>query len=69
MRRGMLRRRAILSRLSHDQSSLQLYTQLTTTVPILAVFLSGGDLKPALRLSRESFYRMLALLPRQKAHG
>ena len=38
-------------------------------MPILSVFFSGGDLKPALRLSRESFNRMLALLPRQKAHG
>jgi hypothetical protein len=38
-------------------------------VPILAVFFSGGDLKPAFRLSRESFNRLLALLPRQKVHG
>ncbi|CAL8333003.1 unnamed protein product [Arctogadus glacialis] len=69
MRQGMLRRRAILSCLSHshDQSSSQLYTQLNITVPILAVFFSGGDLKPAFRLSRESFNRLLALLPRQKA--
>ena len=52
-----------------EQSSSQLYTQLNITVPILALFFSGGDLKPALRLSRESFNRLLALLPRQKAHG
>ena len=52
-----------------DQSSSQLYTQLNITVPILAVFFSGGDLKPAFRLSRESFNRLLALLPRQKVHG
>ncbi|CAL8301842.1 unnamed protein product [Gadus morhua 'NCC'] len=40
MRRGMLRRRAILSCLSHDQSSSQLYTQLNITVPFLALFFS-----------------------------
>ncbi|KAK0151967.1 hypothetical protein N1851_006666 [Merluccius polli] len=68
MRRRTLRRRAILSCLSesHDQSSSQLYTQLNTTVPILAVFFSGGDLKPGFRLSRESFNRLLALLPPAK---
>ncbi|CAL8400518.1 unnamed protein product [Boreogadus saida] len=35
----------------------------------MVVFFSGGDLKPAFRLPRESYYRLLALLPRQKAHG
>ena len=38
-------------------------------MPILAVFFSRGDLKLAFRLSRESFDRLLALLPRKIGHG
>lgn len=38
-------------------------------VPILATFFSGAEVKPALRLSRDSINMLLQMLPREKSHG
>ena len=45
------------------------YVQIIKEVPILSLYLSGGDTKPALRLSRESVSMLIQLLPQTKTHG
>ena len=42
---------------------------MNTNVPILAMFFSGADLRPAFRLSRTSINMLVQMLPREKAHG
>lgn len=38
-------------------------------VPIISIFCSEADMRPAFRLSRNSFNMLVQLLPRQKPHG
>ncbi|XP_034564172.1 putative nuclease HARBI1 [Notolabrus celidotus] len=51
-----------------DQSPLQRYPMVNAYVPILASFFSGADLKPAFRLSRDSFKLLMQRLPGEKTH-
>ena len=45
------------------------YTRLSLNVPILSLYFSGADLKPAFRLTRASINEVLNMLPQTKAHG
>jgi len=60
-----------LSNLSFQQERdpSQRYCGLNTNVPVLDLFFSGADLKPAFRLSRTSINMLVQMLPRNKMHG
>ncbi|KAK7886715.1 hypothetical protein WMY93_026336 [Mugilogobius chulae] len=51
------------------QEQMARYTNINTSVPILALFFNDGDLKPAFRLSRRTFNLLVELLPLHKDHG
>ena len=52
-----------------DQEPARRYAQLNRGVPILALFFSEADTKPAFRLSRDSINMLLQMLPLERTHG
>ncbi|XP_058468810.1 uncharacterized protein LOC131443306 [Solea solea] len=73
-RRARLQRRerrlALLAYLVNKKKQpMQRYAQMNINVPIISMFMSGADTKPALRLSRDSLDIFFQMLPHNKSHG
>nr|XP_040019160.1 uncharacterized protein LOC120809426 [Gasterosteus aculeatus aculeatus] len=70
IRRRMARRCAIIACLAFfNKHPVTKYAVMKNDVPIISIFCSEADMRPAFRLSRNSFNMLVQLLPRQKPHG
>ncbi|KAL3999951.1 T cell receptor alpha chain V region [Sarotherodon galilaeus] len=64
------RRRALMACLLHrGKCAARPYAQIDYSIPILSIYFTGADLKPAFRLTRASVNMLLQMLPREKQHG